>query len=450
MAKKRSNVYFNILNVEDNFEQEETIVSEEPANDNEVFFSIVGIKDRPMKEDEESESKETLSGQITMFADEETVQEDLESDDVFKATAITEDITVIEDVVEEIEEIEDATIIEEELEEITQEFFIEEVVRPAEETEEVIENAFIEEYAEEVIEDTVPITEEPIIEEAIEEVIEETVEETVEEPKQNLEEEMLVSLLETNMLDQEVTDDLIIEEESNETEETSDIFSNLPDFKAIKKQKSFENFETPYVYHGKNGDRIRYRLALPTDIDAKRNRTKKATLGWIFTIALALLLAIFIRMFVFVVATVDGPSMQPTLATQDRLFVTKFTYTFTDVKRGDVVICRYNTVAYPDMYVKRVIGLPGETISIMDGIVYINGTALDEDYTLPSTPYDRYYNMDAIYIPTGYVFVMGDNRNNSADSRMESVGPISMDNIIGKAQARIFPFSTFTLLEENN
>lgn len=417
MAKKKSDVYFNIFNVEEDIEQEQNSSVEESEKNKENYFSIANVKEKPMKEDE-------LSGQLTMFTEESL--EETGADEVFQAEAITEEITIIE---EPIEEIEDETVLEEDLEsEITQEFFVETVISK--------ENS---EKSEPIIEaETELVTE-------TEEEFEET-----EEVKQNEEEEMLVSLLETNVLDQEIAEEIIEENEEVTEDAENDIFSELPDFKTIKKQKIFDDFETPYVYCGKNGNRIRYRLTLPTDVDAKRNRTKKAVAGWFITVALALLLAIIIRMFVFVVATVEGPSMQPTLTSNDRLFVTKFTYTFTDIKRGDVVICRYNTIAYPDMYVKRVIGLPGETISIMDGVVYINGAELKEDYTLPSTPLDRYYNMEAVYIPTGYVFVMGDNRNNSADSRMESVGAISVDNIIGKAQARIFPFTSMCILEEDN
>lgn len=420
MTKKKNNVYFNIFNVEDNIEQEENSVIEEPDNNNEQFFSIAKVEDKPIKSDD-------LSGQITMFTEENAPTDD---DEVLKTTEIKEKITLIE---EPIEEMETEIISEEETDEnIIQEFFIETVVSE--------KNS--EETSKEALKENDEVFE--VTTKEIEEASENN------KTKQTKEEEMLVSLLETNVLDQEVAEEFI--EEYAETKEDNDcnIFKDLPDFKVIKKQKIFDDFETPYVYHGKNGDRIRYRLSMPTDNDAKRNRTKKAVAGWIITVALALLLAIVIRTFVFVVATVDGPSMKPTLISNDRLFVTKFTYTFTDVKRGDVVICRYNTLSYPDMYVKRIIGLPGETISIIDGIVYINGAELKEDYTLPSTPYDRYYNMDAIYIPTGYVFVMGDNRNNSADSRMESIGAISIDNIIGKAQARIFPFTSMCILEEDN
>lgn len=425
MSKKQSNVFFNIFNVEDDFE-EETIAVEESDKNGEQFFSIAEIPDKPMKPDE-------LSGQLTMFAEE--ILENANESEIPKKEPISEEITIIQEPVEDIPA--------ELVGDFSNNFFVEEVVSK-EINEEIVEEEPIEEepIAEEIAKEE-PVDEEPVAEEIAEE-------EPIEETKQSEEEEMLVSLLETNVLDQEIAEE-IIEDDIEAKESTSnDIYSNIPDYKAIKKQKIFDEFETPYVYHGKNGDRIRYRLSLPTDNDVKRNRAKKAVSGWIITIALALLLAIFIRMFVFVVATVDGPSMRPTLATQDRLFVTKYTYTFTDIKRGDIVICRYNTVAYPDMYVKRVIGLPGETISIMDGIVYINGTELKEDYTIPSTPSDRYYNMDAVYIPTGYVFVMGDNRNNSADSRMESIGAISADNIIGKAQARIFPFSSMCILEEDN
>ena len=103
------------------------------------------------------------------------------------------------------------------------------------------------------------------------------------------------------------------------------------------------------------------------------------------------------------------------------------------------------------MYVKRVIGLPGEMISIVDGVVHINGEALKEDYITRSLPgIDSHHNMAPYYIPEGHYFVMGDNRNNSADSRMSSNGAISKAQIIGKAQFRIFPFNKMGTLEDTH
>ncbi len=217
----------------------------------------------------------------------------------------------------------------------------------------------------------------------------------------------------------------------------------IPSYDEIKSKSTQDSFEAPYTYHGKNGDRIRYRLVVPTENKPKRNRFRRSAMSWFLTILVAFILAMLLRTFVFVIATVDGPSMLPTLENNEKLFVTKFTYTFSEIERGDVVICKYGTEIYPDNYVKRVIGLGGEMISIKDGFVYINGTKLEEDYILEPMLSD----MEPVYIPEDCVFVMGDNRNNSADSRKDIVGPIKKDLIIGKAQFIIAPFDKIGSLE---
>jgi len=420
MGKKNKNTYFNLFNVESDMDSQEEISAvkenENQSQDNKSYFSITNF-DLDNYMEKEADEK----GQLSMFENEEfevvvnnTIKED--SDKVFIAQTVEDDeIPVIENETEETDILIDEDLEQNEfaLEEISQEILVD-----TEETEEF----FVE-----------PIKKS------------EMAEDNEEDAEKIIEEEILVSNLETNALDEEYT------QSQEETNNTPNIFDNIPEYKTIKNQATMDGFETAYVYHGKSGDRIRYRLSLPTDNDPKRNRRKKFIAGWALTIIVALILAFLIRTFVFVVATVDGPSMQPTLTNNDRLIVTKYDYYFADVKRGDIVICRFNDPNYPDIYVKRVIGLPGEMISIIDGVVYINGTAISEDYTEKSLPgIDRHYNMDAYYIPEGHVFVMGDNRNNSADSRMHSNGAISVDLIIGKAQWRIFPFNNMGSLEESN
>ena len=202
MAKKKSNVYFNIFNVEDyNFEQEENGISEESGNGQEFFFSIAGIEEKDTQSDE-------LSGQITMFTEESLKQIESngsDEDKVFKANTITEEITMIE---EPIEEIEEEIISEEELEEkIAQEFFVEPIIDG------------------EIVEDTAK---------KAEGTTEETRETDTEEAKKNEEEEMLVSLLETNVLDQEVAKEIVEKDEEIIKNTANDIVNELPDFNLIK------------------------------------------------------------------------------------------------------------------------------------------------------------------------------------------------------------------------
>ena len=231
--------------------------------------------------------------------------------------------------------------------------------------------------------------------------------------------------------------------QSTKTEELLLENNSIISYEEIKNNSVQYNFELPFTFHGKNGDRIRYRLFLPSENKPKHNRLKRSTMSWFLTIAVAFIIAMLLRTFVFVIATVDGPSMLPTLENKEKLFVTKYTYAFSEIKRGDVVICKYGTEIYPDNYVKRVIGLSGEMISIHNGVVYINGIALEEKYILEPMLSD----MEPVYVPEDCVFVMGDNRNNSADSRKNIVGPIKKDLIIGKAQFIIAPFDKIGSLE---
>ncbi len=253
----------------------------------------------------------------------------------------------------------------------------------------------------------------------------------------DFDESEMVSMLETNpLVDEQEQPEVVIEP----INDGADIFDNLLTYKKIKKTTP-NKFETPYLFSGKNDDHVRYRLYLPSKRNPKLNRIKRTMLGWTITVLAAIIIALLLRTFVFVIATVDGPSMLPTLNTNEKLFVTKYTYTFSDIERGDIVICRYDKNGYNDVYVKRVIGLGGEEICIEDGVVFINGEALEESYIL--SPMDN--DMPTQVIPYGSVFVMGDNRNVSADSR--SVGPIKEDAVIGKVQFRISPFSKLGSVE---
>ncbi len=167
----------------------------------------------------------------------------------------------------------------------------------------------------------------------------------------------------------------------------------------------------------------------------KRDRVFRRASNFDFLLYLltVVIIALSLRLFVFEFVQVVGPSMYPTLVNAEDMFVEKLTYTVSKPQRGDVIICRYPNKA--ENIVKRIVGLPGETISIVGGCVYINREQLDE-----STYWNDYIlgDMAPVLIPEGYIFVMGDNRNESADSRM--VGPLPFSKIFGKVQAVTFPF----------
>ena len=165
----------------------------------------------------------------------------------------------------------------------------------------------------------------------------------------------------------------------------------------------------------------------------KRQEKSKNIWGWVLAIGIAVAVAFLVRAFLFEIILVDGPSMQPTLHTDERLAVEKVSRYAGLPERGDIIIVHYSD-GTNNNYVKRAIGLPGETVEIRDSTVYINGEALSEEYTGEQP----YADMEAVTVPGDTVFVMGDNRANSMDSRM--VGPIRHDQIVGHAMAVIFPF----------
>ena len=155
-------------------------------------------------------------------------------------------------------------------------------------------------------------------------------------------------------------------------------------------------------------------------------------------IIIAFLIAFLLRAYVFDITKVDGTSMYPTLADKDTLVTSKITGGVQGLRRGDIVVLNAPDVPGED-YIKRIIGLPNEELTISGGKVYINGNLLTEPY-LDNVLTDG--DIDVI-IPDGFYFVMGDNRDSSRDSRMEEIGLISVDDINGHALFRILPLKTF-------
>lgn len=153
--------------------------------------------------------------------------------------------------------------------------------------------------------------------------------------------------------------------------------------------------------------------------------------------ALVAVLAVFaLKLFIFEPTPISGISMMPTLQNGERMFVDKTAFWFSPPARGDVITCYYPNQALSR--VKRVVGLPGERIAIVDGVVLINGIPLDESAYWQGVIYN---DMVETTIPTGHVFVLGDNRNNSGDSRRGDVGPIPYYRIEGKARLILLPIS---------
>ena len=162
---------------------------------------------------------------------------------------------------------------------------------------------------------------------------------------------------------------------------------------------------------------------------------------------LAVLLGTYLLItFVGQRTSVSGSSMEPTLSNNDQLILDKISYRFSEPKRFDIIVFpfQYKENTY---YVKRVIGLPGETVQIdLEGNMYINGEILEEDYGKEKINFPG-LAVEPITLGDDEYFVMGDNRNNSSDSRDPSVGNIRRSNIIGKAWVRIWPLNKFGVLK---
>ena len=145
---------------------------------------------------------------------------------------------------------------------------------------------------------------------------------------------------------------------------------------------------------------------------------------------------------------VEGASMENTLHNGDNLIVDKLSYRFHDPERFDIIVFPFQ---FQDntYYIKRIIGLPGETVQIMDdGSIYINGEKLEENYGMEVIkPETIGRAAEPIELGDDEYIVMGDNRNNSSDSRTDMVGNIKRENIIGKAWLRIWPVSDFGVLQ---
>lgn len=145
---------------------------------------------------------------------------------------------------------------------------------------------------------------------------------------------------------------------------------------------------------------------------------------------------------------VDGSSMEPTLTNGDNLIVDKLSYRFRDPERFDIIVFPYKHKP-KTYYIKRIIGLPGETVQIDEqGNIYINGEILSESYGREIIrPENVGLAAEPIVLGEDEYFVMGDNRNNSTDSRYPQVGNIKREDIIGRAWVRIWPFSSFGILK---
>ncbi|WP_409475288.1 signal peptidase I [Paenibacillus larvae] len=186
------------------------------------------------------------------------------------------------------------------------------------------------------------------------------------------------------------------------------------------------------------------------EVQRNTGPVKKEAWEWAKAILIAAVLVILIRWLLFAPFIVDGPSMEPNFFTNERLIVNKLIYKVRKPERGEVIV--FHAPEGKD-FIKRVIALPWETVKVEGDKVYINGEVLNEPYLKEAVddakkkgiPYNTINFQDA-KVPEGTVFVMGDHRSNSKDSRSSEVGAVPYDKIVGRADVVFWPIKNFTLV----
>ncbi len=177
---------------------------------------------------------------------------------------------------------------------------------------------------------------------------------------------------------------------------------------------------------------------------------KKATFKWVKTLGVGVLVAIFLKVLFFSTYVVDGESMYPTLHNGDLVVIRKFGVTEHTLERGDIIVFHRNE---EEDYVKRIIGVPGDKIEFEEDILFVNGERQEEPYLdayqaehsgqLVTGTFSLYDVTGKNTIPAGYVFVMGDNRLESYDSRY--FGLVDIDSVVGTLDLRYWPLSHFSI-----
>ena len=178
--------------------------------------------------------------------------------------------------------------------------------------------------------------------------------------------------------------------------------------------------------------------------EVPKKSIKQEIFEWIMVFVVAAALAFVVRTFIFEPVRVDGASMMDTLVDGEYMIATKFDYLLGDPERFDIVICNYPNTNDGMYRVKRVIGMPGDIIQLLFGQLYVNGEHVEQDFDMHSIT----ENYGPYTVPQDHYFVLGDNRNNSKDSRSALVGPLPRNMIKGHVRAVVFPFGNFRLMAD--
>ena len=176
------------------------------------------------------------------------------------------------------------------------------------------------------------------------------------------------------------------------------------------------------------------------------NEKVRKSLRWMFEIAVTLVFAALTAVLMFQTVTMQESSMEPTLSVGDRFFMNRVVYKLSSPKRGDIIVFRTNASDDAALHIRRVIGLPGETVQIRDGQIYIDGELYDESRDFPEITNPGLAE-NGVSLKSGEYFVLGDNRNNSEDSRYANIGMVKKRYIVGKIWFTCFPFEKIGLMK---
>lgn len=176
------------------------------------------------------------------------------------------------------------------------------------------------------------------------------------------------------------------------------------------------------------------------------NEKVRKGLRWAFEIAVTLVFAALVAVLMFQTVTMQESSMEPTLSVGDRFFMNRVIYKVSSPQRGDIIVFRTNASDDAALHIRRVIGLPGETIQIRDGQIYIDGELYDESRNFPEIVNPGLAE-NGVSLKSGEYFVLGDNRNNSEDSRYSDIGMVKKRYIVGKIWFTCSPFEKMGLMK---
>ena len=171
-----------------------------------------------------------------------------------------------------------------------------------------------------------------------------------------------------------------------------------------------------------------------------RDDRTRGIVKWIFEIIVTVVFAVLVAISAFQTVTLQESAMEPTYSVGEKFFVNRAVYKIKSPKRGDVIVFRTSVSDDAALHIRRVIGLPGETVLIKDGQVYINGKVYEENGAYPDITNAGLAD-SSITLESGEYFVLGDNRNNSEDSRFSDIGNINKKYIIGKLWFTVSPKS---------